>query len=377
MTDERTGKTYNYSSVPGLLCSGMVNSKGSAAALWNAVEARETRINARVARELRPALPVELPLEQQRRLVHGYANWLKDEFGVAVHYVIHAPTFRSKEDSASLWRGRKSPEGLDAYLNALSDPAMTNLNFHAHIRFTTRTVDRETGVFGDKTRELDDLKTGPVHVTRMRDEWQKRTNAALAKAGSKARIDLRSYEAMAADGDAPEGLTAQRHLGPRDTARARRLRDETGVDSSAAGRARTETAQTNDELWMCWQQLRHLGREKARLEGVSARIAEEREAARRKDAEIEQRRIADATDVAARQRAIDAAKSVDMPREPTAWEQAVAWAADAGGEETEVQPEFEQVIDPETYEYPDTQPALLVNRRAKQTVRVRQRTRSG
>jgi len=64
-------------------------------------------VNSRVARELRPALPAELPLYEQRRLVHGFACWLKDEFGVAVHWVVHAPSFHKKMDSKRFWRDRK------------------------------------------------------------------------------------------------------------------------------------------------------------------------------------------------------------------------------------------------------------------------------
>lgn len=68
-------------------------------------------MNSRGARELRPALPTELPLDEQRRLVHGFSLWLKDEYGVAVHWVLHAPTFRRKSDSKRLWRDRKTETG--------------------------------------------------------------------------------------------------------------------------------------------------------------------------------------------------------------------------------------------------------------------------
>jgi len=180
-------------------------------------------VNSRVARELRPALPAELPLYEQRRLVHGFACWLKDEFGVAVHWVVHAPSFHKKMDSKRFWRDRKSETGWKKYLAVLIDPDKTNLNFHAHIRFTTRRVNGKTGEFFEKTRELDDKRTGAECVLKIRAEWEKRTNAALAREGSDARIELRSYETMAAAGDAPAGLTAQKHLGPKQTARGRRV----------------------------------------------------------------------------------------------------------------------------------------------------------
>ena len=128
---------------------------GTAEALWNAAEAAETRRNACTSRELRHALPAELPLDDQARLVRGFACWLRDEHGVAVHWVIHAPRFEDRAQEKALWRARGEPDGMAAYLAAASDPDMTNLNYHAHIRFTVRRVDAATGAFGEKTRDLD------------------------------------------------------------------------------------------------------------------------------------------------------------------------------------------------------------------------------
>src|SRR6056297_2172386 len=106
MTDHRTGLIYNYRSVPGLLGEGLVHWNGSAEELWNAAEASETRINSRVARELRPALPAELPLDDQLSLVRGFCLFLKDRYGVAAHWVVHAPTFHEKDVGKRLWQGR-------------------------------------------------------------------------------------------------------------------------------------------------------------------------------------------------------------------------------------------------------------------------------
>ena len=206
MTDQRTGKVHNYSSVRGLLAEGLVNWHGTAEGLWNAAEASETRRNARVARELRPALPAELPLDDQRRLVHGFCCWMKDQYGIAAHWVIHAPTFYDENEDKRRWRDRGSEKGWKEYLGALCDSEKTNRNFHSHIRWTTRKINRETGEFGKKTRELDAKDTGPEKLKQIRTEWQRRTNAALMKIGSPARIDLRSYEEMAKAGDAPPGL---------------------------------------------------------------------------------------------------------------------------------------------------------------------------
>ncbi len=188
MTDHRTGLIYNFSGVSGLLGEGVLNWNGSAEELWNAAEASETRINSRVACELRPALPAELPLDDQLSLVRGFCLFLKDRYGVASHWCVHAPTFHDQKLGKRLWKDRHSNDGRKAYLSALSEAKLTNLNFHAHIRWTVRVVDRENGTFGEKTHTLDRRPSGAEEVKLIRAEWERRTNAALKKAGSSIRL---------------------------------------------------------------------------------------------------------------------------------------------------------------------------------------------
>lgn len=268
--DERLGRRFRAGKRGGLLSHELINWAGDAEALWNTAERAETRRNARVIRELRPSLPAELPLAEQVRLVRGFSLWLRDEYGVAVQADIHAPRFLNRGEERR-HNADKLATDAQEYLAALFDPTLTNRNFHAHIMLTTRKVCPETGAFGDKTRILDDKKSGPEEILRIRQEWQKRTNAALKRIGSSARVDLRSYEDMAKAGDAPVGLIPQDHLGPRRAERSRRLAKDQG-DSSAAGRRRTEVRKHNDELWRSWLQLRALQREKDRLE-KSVRIS--------------------------------------------------------------------------------------------------------
>ena len=257
MTDQRTGLIFNYQNVPGLLHQGLVgwNSSGgdlwkAAEDLWNAAEKSEVRSNARTARELRPALPAELPHDEQRRLVHGYACWLRDSFGVAVHYVVHGPRFKDEKWGQALWKNRDTEDGEQDYFTALKDPSMTNLNFHAHIRLTTRRVDRDTGVFGEKTRELDAKESGAACVLLMREEWEARTNAALKRCGSSARIDLRSYADMAAAGDAPDDLETQFHEGPKRAAIERKRQERNDKDASRQKPDREKVRSKNEERWL-------------------------------------------------------------------------------------------------------------------------------
>lgn len=352
--DQRRGRRYTYRARGGLLSNELVGWNGTAEALWNAAEAAETRGNARVARELRPALPAELPLAAQIRLVRGMCLWLRDRYGVACQAAIHAPTFHDPDAARAFWARTAGSNLTEDDLRTLADPATTNRNFHAHILFTTRRVDPVTGEFLEKTRALDDRKQGPKELRAIRAEWEKRTNAELAKAGSKARIDTRSYADMAAAGDAPEGLMAQDHVGPRRTARRRRRVRKGGRDDTIAGSRRQRIRAHNEETWTSWLQLRALEREKARAEKESARIAARREAAC-KAARVEaERRIRAAKTPAEIEAALIAANHLDSLRQGDPWAMAIAEAfrkkrAPESERKTETEDPWSEEIDLETY----------------------------
>ena len=101
----------------------------------------------------------------------------------AVDVVIHAPARRSDER-----------------------------NHHAHLLMTTRRLNADG--LTEKTRELDDLKTG--EVTRWRERWATLVNERLAEHGHTDRVDHRSLEAQVLDRDATF------HKGPAVTAIERR-----------------------------------------------------------------------------------------------------------------------------------------------------------
>lgn len=373
MTDHRTGLIYNYKTLPGLIGEGVVHWSGSAESLWNAAEASETRINSRVARELRPALPAELPLDDQLSLVRGFCLYLKDRYGVASHWVIHSPTFHQKAVGKRLWEKKKHEAGQAEYMKALIDPDMTNLNFHAHIRWTVREVDRSTGAFGKKTRKLDDKVTGSEEVKAIRAEWERRTNAALKKAGKSSRIDLRSYKDMAAAGDAPDGLRAQEHVGPLRTAKLRKAVNFFD-EPSVAWRNATVRAD-NETQWQSWFELRRLAREKARLEGVSKRIAQENEHRRREQMMLDKIKIREAKTTKERENAISEAGAIDAPEADRAIQAAMAWAATSDEAPVENKSEFDRFVDLEAGSDPDAPPPPGKTLRVKRVVRVRQRTR--
>jgi len=387
--DERIGKTFSYGHLGGLLAEGTVNWVTGSERLWNEVESVETRKNSRVAREIRVALPAELPLDDMRRLMHGFCCNLKDRYGMVTQYAIHTPAFHDREDGKQVQRWYRDGQlNLDEYLLILSDPKRTNLNFHAHILCSTRQKGLVDGSFGVKIRCLDNIKTGPEEMQTMRAEWEARTNAALRRIGSKSRIDLRSYKEMAAAGDAPEDLTPQTHLGPKAANAAKDKRPKDGhvnhpKQSCAEGverydaiemlvDARLKTKMQNDDIWAPWLLRRDLDRQKARLE-ESERIATAREADRKNEAAAEKDKILNACCAEGAQGAAAEAVHLAAPRGNLA--DIIARAQ--SGDVMAMPVGEDRVIDPETYQRPASTTPFEEPIRVRQGSRVRVRTRSG
>jgi ATP-dependent exoDNAse (exonuclease V) alpha subunit len=167
IVDERTGDVHDYTRKGGVESAQLFYPVGAPewaadrARLWNAAELAETRKNSTVAREFEIALPSELPTDEQQQLAHDLAREIVARHGCAADVAIHAA-------------GR----GGD------------NRNHHAHILLTTRRL--AGGGFTEKTRELDERKSGEV------DYWRERfatlQNAALARNGVSLTVDHRSLE---------------------------------------------------------------------------------------------------------------------------------------------------------------------------------------
>src|ERR1700733_4219704 len=123
--DERTGRTYDHTDrqdvlhkeilVPSEYAGVDMGWAKDRANLWNAVEAAESRKNARVAREYLVALPAELDIGGRVGFAREVAQELADRYRFAVDVSVHEP--------------RDFPG---------SDPR----NFHAHLLATTREVGR-------------------------------------------------------------------------------------------------------------------------------------------------------------------------------------------------------------------------------------------
>jgi hypothetical protein len=129
LVDERTGEMHPYAHKSGHVSTELIGAL-DIYKLWNDAEKSETRKNSSVCREIMVPMPHDWTDEQRKLCARGIGEMLRARYGVAVQVSIHR--------------------------QANGD------NDHAHILFTTRVVD-ENGVFGKKTRILDDgMKNGEV-----------------------------------------------------------------------------------------------------------------------------------------------------------------------------------------------------------------------
>ena len=191
ITDQRTGAAHDYTRKRGVEHAEIVLPSGTdwtpdRAELWNAVEAKNKRQDAQVAREFVVALPDELDGDQRRQLALGLARHIADTYRVAADLAIHAP-------------GREGD----------------HRNHHAHILTSTNTLN-PNGTFGNKARALDAVahdrnkgdREAPNEIEKLRGHWADLANQALERAGRAERIDHRSLEAQGIDRQPTQ------HLGP-------------------------------------------------------------------------------------------------------------------------------------------------------------------
>jgi len=165
--DHRTGLVFDYRARGGvdhveiLAPAHAPEWAQDRAALWNAVEAAETRKNSQVAREIRVALPAELDHGQRVELVRAFCQRQFVDRGMVAGIALHAP-------------GR---EGDDR-------------NHHAHILLTTREIAAEG--FTTKNRDWNAVEV----LEGWREAWAQDANLALELAGHAERIDHRTLEAQ-------------------------------------------------------------------------------------------------------------------------------------------------------------------------------------
>lgn len=181
ITDERLGKTYDYTKRSGVLWTGLATPYGlniDRNELWNRAEKTETRSNSRTAREIVISIPHELMQGDQsagRMLAYEFATNLSQKYGIAVDIAVHAP-----------------------------DKQGDNRNYHAHLLLTTRQITQEQdGIFefGKKSQlEMSNaqlkqagLLSNQDELKEIRREWAELANEYLAERNIDERIDHRSH----------------------------------------------------------------------------------------------------------------------------------------------------------------------------------------
>ncbi|WP_449100394.1 MobQ family relaxase [Pseudomonas veronii] len=166
ITDERTGEIHDYTRKGGVESAELVLPAGAPewaadrAALWNAAEqANPEELDG--SPRVRDSLAGGTFPRPRQRLARDWAREIVERHGCAADVAIHAP---GKEGD--------------------------NRNHHAHILLSTRRLGSEG--FTEKTRELDDQKTGPQIVTQWRERFASLQNERLREAGIEARVDHRA-----------------------------------------------------------------------------------------------------------------------------------------------------------------------------------------
>lgn len=156
--------------------------------LWNAVEAKERRWDARVAREIKGALPHSLSEQGRKNVMVRFNRFLAEILDTYVMGCIHLP-------------GRGDPR-----------------NDHFHVLFPTRTFDGMQ--LGKKHRFLDSGKTSRPFVIECRKTFAKLINHELQKEGLDEFVDHRSYRERGVE------KSPEKHLGPKRSWRKKKMEEE-------------------------------------------------------------------------------------------------------------------------------------------------------
>ncbi|WP_312409775.1 Ti-type conjugative transfer relaxase TraA [Shinella sp.] len=222
MIDEQVGTTFSYrggagelkheelalpEQIPAWLQTAIEGKTVAAAseALWNAVDAFETRSDAQLARELIIALPEELTRSENIALVQEFVRDTMTSKGMIADWVYHDkdgnPHIHLMTALRPLTEKGFGPKKV-AVLGASGQP----------LRVVT--PDRPKGkiVYKLWAGDKETMKAWKI-------AWAQTANRHLALAGHDIRLDGRSYAEQGLDG------IAQRHLGPEKAALARKGTD--------------------------------------------------------------------------------------------------------------------------------------------------------
>ena len=140
--------------------------------LWNTVEKVENRKDSNLAREFEIAFPHEINAEQRQEMLDELCQKIVDRHNVVVDAVIHAPHTAGGSDER---------------------------NYHAHIMFTGRQLDRKTGDFAKKRNRDFNKEKSSETVTQWRKDFADIVNRQLERIGCDERVSHLSYKDLKYD----------------------------------------------------------------------------------------------------------------------------------------------------------------------------------
>ncbi|MGV8952474.1 MAG: MobQ family relaxase [Cypionkella sp.] len=169
LTCPESGRVFDYSRKGGVEASFILAPVGGPTwatdrqALWSAVQAKESRKNSQLAREIILAIPHELDAAAGAALVREWVQAYLVVMGMTADVAIHYPDARDEEDP---------------------------LNRHAHIMLTTREFDagQVDGWAKNKARSWNEHAL----IDQWRESWAAAQNAAFVSRGLDVRVDHRS-----------------------------------------------------------------------------------------------------------------------------------------------------------------------------------------
>lgn len=225
LTDTGSRKVHSFTNKKGVVEHIMMAPAGAPAwcsdiaAFWDANEQRETRANARLAREVEVSLPCEMDDTQRRALAIDLGQMLVDRYRAVVLVAIHRPS-----------------NGGD------------KRNHHVHLLMSAREVG--PGGFGQRAGMAFEARKGQgaEEVKAVRALVSELINSRLAAAGLDARVDHRSLRAQSMDAQAAGNIALARelarapgrHVGKALTAAMRRgdpIAEQLGLTSQTAAAA--------------------------------------------------------------------------------------------------------------------------------------------
>jgi hypothetical protein len=257
---KKTGIEYKNIYVPSHANENLLDRQ----TLWNEVEKSELKKNgdlkltARLAKEFEIAFPHEVDADTRKRMLDELAQTIVKNHNVIVDAVIHAPHTKSGSDER---------------------------NYHAHIMFTTRSIN-EQGELGKKAREFND--DGKNLTLAYRELWANMVNRELEQIGTQERVSHLSYSDLKYD------LEPTMHEGSKVTQLRRQGIDTEISLKNDAIKARNAEKLVNEQL------IKNLDQEIVFNYETLARLEIERKEAKAKPIEPQQPQTKKATETDAR-----------------------------------------------------------------------------